>query len=284
MSIATADRILVFGGPYSNFQATAAMRREADRMGIPAEHVVCTGDVVAYGADPEDTVELVRDWGIHVVAGNCEEQLAQGAEDCGCGFTEGSVCDVLSRGWYPYAQRKISEASRAWMAQLPSRITFSFSGRRWTVIHGGTQETSKFVFGSQTELLESEARAIDTDVVLAGHCGLPFLAEVGEKSWVNAGVIGVPANDGTTDGWFALCERSGDDVTVSLRRLTYDHDTAAARMRKAGHANGYARALTSGIWPSHDVLPPSELNATGRALSERKATLARHHVAAADLA
>ena len=44
--------VLLFGGPYSNLRATQAMRAEADRLGIPADHVICTGDVVAYAAAP----------------------------------------------------------------------------------------------------------------------------------------------------------------------------------------------------------------------------------------
>ena len=38
---------LVFGGPYSNLQATRAVLAEAARRGIPHQRVVCTGDVVA---------------------------------------------------------------------------------------------------------------------------------------------------------------------------------------------------------------------------------------------
>src|SRR5262249_6191085 len=47
---------------------------------------------------PEETVSVLRDWGCHVIAGNCEEQLAAGGADCGCGFPEGSACDRLSKG------------------------------------------------------------------------------------------------------------------------------------------------------------------------------------------
>ncbi|WP_425070852.1 metallophosphoesterase family protein [Sagittula sp. S175] len=90
--------VMVFGGPVSNLQAVQALRAEAAARGIPAERVVCTGDVVAYCGDPAATVAEVRDWGCHVLAGNCERQLAENAEDCGCGFDEGSTCDVLSVG------------------------------------------------------------------------------------------------------------------------------------------------------------------------------------------
>jgi len=87
---------LVFGGPYGNLQATAAVLREAGRHGIPPSRIICTGDLVAYGGDPVATIALVRDAGIHVVMGNCDEQLAQGAQDCGCGYPAGSACERLA--------------------------------------------------------------------------------------------------------------------------------------------------------------------------------------------
>ncbi|OYV85079.1 MAG: radical SAM protein, partial [Acidiphilium sp. 21-68-69] len=88
--------VLVFGGCYSNLQATRALLEAAKAHEIPPERMICTGDVVAYGADPQACAALIRDHGIATVMGNCEEQLGAGAADCGCGFTEGSSCDRLA--------------------------------------------------------------------------------------------------------------------------------------------------------------------------------------------
>ena len=63
---------IVFGGPYSNLEAMRALLQEAERLGIRGERLICTGDVVAYCADPRATVELVRSSGARVVRGNCE--------------------------------------------------------------------------------------------------------------------------------------------------------------------------------------------------------------------
>ena len=264
--------LLVFGGPYANLQAAMAMRAHADRLGLPVSNVICTGDVVAYAAAPEETAQFIRAWGIAVVAGNCEEQLAEGAGDCGCGFAEGSVCDRLSRGWYPYALGRTSAASRVWMAGLPARIDIRYAGLNICLLHGGARENNRFLFASERARLESEfsaaCREKSCDVVLAGHAGIPFIAPLQDGYWVNAGVIGMPANDGTPDGWFSLIQRIDGNVRVELRRLSYDHTAAAADMRRAGHANGYARTLVTGIWPSHDVLPEAEHSATGIALPE----------------
>jgi hypothetical protein len=42
--------ILVFGGPYSNLRALAALRRHAEALAPPPSHCIRTGDVVAYCA------------------------------------------------------------------------------------------------------------------------------------------------------------------------------------------------------------------------------------------
>ena len=95
--------LLFFGGPYSNLEATRALLDRAAALGIAPWRTVCTGDVVAYGADPAATVELLRNCGCHVVMGNCEESLAAGRADCGCGFPEGSQCERLSAAWFAHA-------------------------------------------------------------------------------------------------------------------------------------------------------------------------------------
>ncbi|MET0193674.1 MAG: metallophosphoesterase family protein [Hyphomicrobiaceae bacterium] len=261
--------VLVFGGPYSNVRAVTAMRARADELGIPPARSVCTGDVVAYCVEPEETTAAVRAWGCNVVAGNCEEQLAAGSADCACGFDEGSECDRLAKGWYPFANERISPASRAWMAGLPSTLTFRVGGLGFRVIHGGVRQVNRFVFASQRDVLAEEMAWADADVVVCGHSGLPFVEKVGRGVWFNPGVIGMPANDGTPDVWYGLIGIEGDHVVLSTHRLSYDHVAAAAGMRRFGHANGYARSLITGLWPSLDVLPPAETAATGKKIRPR---------------
>jgi predicted phosphodiesterase len=274
--------VLVFGGPYSNVRALAALRARADQLGVPPSRCVCTGDVVAYCVEPEETTAAMRAWGCQTIAGNCEEQLAAGSVDCACGFEAGSECDRLAKGWYPFANERISPASRAWMAGLPTTLAFRVGGSSFRVVHGGVRQINRFVFASQRDALAEELAWSGTDVVIAGHCGLPFIEKVGRGVWFNPGVIGMPANDGTPDVWYGLISVEAEHAVLSTHRLAYDHVAAAAAMRRFGHANGYARSLVTGLWPSLDVLPPTERAATGRKIRQRTLRIpVRSHVAAA---
>ncbi len=259
--------LLIFGGPYSNLQATRALRREAERLGLAPQQVICTGDVLAYCGQPRETLALIRDWGIAVVQGNCEAALAAAAPDCGCGFDAGSACSLLSVAWYRYCLQQVDDADRRWMAALPEQIRFSFAGRRVLCVHGDTEQQNRFVFASscaedkQRQLLQSEA-----DLILAGHSGIPFGQCWGNRGWLNAGVIGMPANDGTAEGWYMLLEAEADRIRARWQRLHYDVPPAQQAMRAAGLPAAYREALARGCWPSVDVLPQVEKAQTGQRL------------------
>lgn len=259
------EPILCFGGPYSNLHALDALLAEAARRGIPPARMICTGDVVAYCADAAATLDRMIGSGIATVMGNCEESLAADAEDCGCGFGEGTACDLLSRGWYAHARGQVSPHHRVWMAALPRRIDVKLGGRRLAVVHGGATEINRFIFPSAPEaMLTGEIAATGADGVIGGHSGLPFTREVGPAIWHNAGAIGMPADDGTPRTWFSVLAPEAGGLRISHHALHYDHAGAARAMREAGLSDGYAAALEHGAWPSEDVLPTEERARRGR--------------------
>src|SRR5262249_25968417 len=122
----------------------------------------------------------------------------------------------------------------------------------------------RFVFATTPVSLKREELVLaGSDGVIGGHCGLPFTEIVDGKLWHNAGVIGMPANDGTARVWFSRLTPAKAGLTIEHRAIAYDHAAAAAAMRKAGLPAEYRVALASGIWPSCDVLPPRETRKQG---------------------
>lgn len=256
--------MLVFGGVCSNLHALQALEGEAARLHVPPANWICTGDAVAYCAHPGPVVARLRALGVRMVAGNVERQIAQGGGDCGCGFAEGGACDLMSARWFAHADAAMTPDDRAWMAALPDRAVIRHRGRRYAVIHGGARQVNRFVWPvTPAVAVAAEIDALDADLgpvsgrfdgVLAGHSGIAFVRRVAGRMWLNAGTLGMPPNDMTPRTEFALIDGDG---RLSLRRLSYDHDAAARDMRAANLPEGCASALTTGIWPSEDILPPA---------------------------
>lgn len=264
------EPMLLFGGPYSNLQATQALKAKAETLAIPPERIICTGDIVAYCGQPAATTDLIRDWGIHVLMGNCEESFAKGAEDCGCGFDAGSNCDLLSAQWFNFANQQLSTIQRQWFASLPRSLTFDCGNYHCQVVHGSISHINQFLFSSDSDASYRQQLALtNADVIIAGHCGIPFSKIIDKRLWHNAGAIGMPANDGQCLTWFSLLTLTNNKLSLQTQTLTYDYQSAQQAMVSAGLNNGYASALASGVWPSMDVLPEAERQQQGMQLQEQ---------------
>lgn len=293
--------VLIFGGAYSNFDALQSLRAEADRLGIPAGNVICCGDTAGYCAEPEECLDLLEDWGCPAIAGNVETNLVNGTDDCGCGFGDGSRCDMFAKLWYTYAAKNVSERNLTYMAQLPDVLRFEYAGKKVVVLHGSPDHQSEFVWRStDTDKKTQWCADAGADILVGGHSGLPFAHDVrvgntqplptpnsrlptpDSKLWLNAGVIGMPANDGTPDTWYLTLD-DADGLDFNFHRLNYDNRAAKAKMiddRRLPVA--YAATLTTGIWDNTEIMPKQEERREGIPLDpatlKAEANLARFNL------
>jgi predicted phosphodiesterase len=198
--------------------------------------------------------------------GNCEESLANDEADCGCGFAADSECSLLAVTWYEYANRRVGAAQRRWMQALPRSIDFTMAASSFRVVHASLDSINEFVFASSERATRlAQIRSVGVDAVIGGHSGIPFGQRLDERYWLNAGVIGMPANDGGGHGWYLLLEPHSQGVEASWHRLDYDHAASRETTIAAG-MRAYGQALADGLWPSTDILPPRETLLTGKPL------------------
>lgn len=257
-------KVLVFGGVYSNMQALEAIIQVAEQHDIAPKNIICTGDIVGYCAEPEAALQTVKNWGIHTILGNVEIQLRDKEEDCGCNFNEDSRCDIFSRQWYPYAQQNVSENSLKWLKTLPDHLTFEYANQKGIVVHGTFFETSGYMFKS-TNWSEKERnfKAADANLILGGHCGLPFSDVKNGQYWLNAGVIGMPANDGTTNVWYMIMNDESN-FTYEHQPLKYNYQQAHDLMQRHNLPPQYAKTLLTGLWDNCEILPVEETALQGQ--------------------
>lgn len=258
-------KVLVFGGVYSNYQSLLKMKEIAEELAIPSSNIICTGDMVGYCSQPEESVQFIKSWGIQSIIGNVEEQLREGKDNCGCDFDMGSRCDIFSARWYPYAKSILSDDSIKWMKYLPDFIQFEYGGKKCFVVHGSFFHISEYVFESTPwHLKKRNFNATGSDVIFAGHSGLPFHHQKGQHLWLNPGVIGMPANDATTRVWYMLLDTDKrGELAFKHASYTYENRDAAILMRKRNLPQEYALTLETGVWDNCEILPDWETQKQG---------------------
>lgn len=259
-------KLLFFGGVYSNLQALEALQKWAGENGYLPNHIFCTGDILGYCAQPVECVELIREWNIYSIAGNVELQVREDKDNCGCHFTSGGRCDVFSKNWYSYIQSKMNTRTKEWLHTLPHHIQFDYGQHKLTMVHGSWFDTSEFIFDSTPWLTkQNNFDASGSTIIVAGHCGLPFINQQAPSTWLNPGVIGIPANDGTTRVWFATLEEDEKNETVyKFHSYQYDNKKASELIRKEGLPPSYADTLLTGLWDNCEILPEEEANKQGK--------------------
>lgn len=260
--------ILVFGGPYSNLQATEAVLDKAKELKIPFSNVICTGDITAYCGSPQETTELLKNSGTHIIQGNCDESLAQDNDDCDCGFDNNTACELLAVKWFQFSKDNTDTGLKNWMGTLPHRLEFTFGSRKFHVLHGSNSSINEFIFESTSDDHKlSEINQTNADVIIGGHNGIHFTSVIDNKMWHNAGVIGMPANDGTSRTWYSIISEDNDRIIFEHKFLEYDYKSAAKIMIQ-NNLHEYAETIQRGLWPSLDVLPKEERAKTGVACQE----------------
>jgi len=270
--------IIVFGGPYSNLHALDALLAEARSLGVGPQNMISTGDLVAYCADARGVVDRFRETGIRFIRGNCEDQIASGAVDCGCGFAPGGECDRLSVDWFSHAMRELDDERRAFLGAGPERLDIVMNGLRIAVVHGAATQQNRFVFASTPARVKRyDFELLNVDAIFAGHSGLPFSQSIDGRLWHNPGALGMPANEGDARVWFSVVSAGAEPGTLTIehRALSYDHAGAARAMTQAGLPPEYARTLVDGLWPNCDSLVAPEAAAQGRKLAPARLYFSR---------
>jgi hypothetical protein len=199
---------------------------------------------------------------VRTIQGNYEESLASGREDCNCGYTDPRDNHFAAVS-YGYTARHASAGFKAWMGRLPKRRRVRVGGRELLLVHGSPRRINEFLFASTAPVpfLETLLDRNACDAILCTHTGLHWHRRLPSgRDVVNVGVIGRPANDGTTAVRYALLDaRPGGELGVELVPLVYDHPALAAEMRREGLPEEFVETILTGWWTTClEILPARE--------------------------
>jgi len=252
-------RIAVFGGVYNNHLALAALLEDAARRG--AEAIYCLGDLGGFGPNPEKIWPLLVDGDVRVIQGNYEQSLASGREDCNCGYTDPRD-NRFAELSYRYTNENCSPAFKQWMGELPLRRRVRLGEHQLLLVHGSPRRVNEFLFASTAPVsfLETLLDQERCDALLCTHTGLHWHRRLPSgRDAINVGVIGRPANDGSSEVWYSLLEINGGSLDVEIVPLSYDHHALAAEMRQEAMPEEFIDTILTGWWTTClEILPARE--------------------------
>ncbi len=226
-------RVAFISDLHANLVALDAVLVELDNRAV--DEIICLGDIVDLGPQPQAVLDRLRERQVRCVRGNHDP------------LDEHPKHPVLAEieAW---TRTQLHAQTLARLAALPDRIELELGGTRVLCVHGSPQGINDQVLDSTpAEHLLRWTEGCEFDVMVCGHTHVQMLRRIDERVFVNVGSLGMPFarpySGGTPEvmPWaeYALVSASADGFGVELCRARYDVQQFARTLHDAGfpHAN-----------------------------------------------
>ncbi|OGS56446.1 MAG: hypothetical protein A3K60_04590 [Euryarchaeota archaeon RBG_19FT_COMBO_56_21] len=208
-------KIAVVSDIHSNLQALEAVL--ADIRKADVDQVLCAGDIVGYGANPNECCRLVSKVAEHAVFGNHE--LAALTGDTIWMNKHAAEAAIWTR-------ETLDQVSRDYLSQLELAVQLDLSGRRVAMYHGSVDSAIEYVY--EDELSLDLFERAEADVLILGHTHVPYVVRFEHGLAVNPGSVGQP-RDLDPRASYAILDPPR--LTCDIRRVDYNVEEAVASIR-----------------------------------------------------
>jgi predicted phosphodiesterase len=230
---------------HANWEAFQVVLNDAKEQ--KCTHYCCVGDVVGYGANPKECLDVVRDMAMPCVKGNHDEYCS--SEDDLEGFNPHAAEAVR------WTRKQLTPEDREWLRDLKYvRLVASFSvvhatldgPQRWGYVFDKLMAAASFTYQNTSVCFFGHTHvpvAFVRDAVVRGGTYSKFRVEAGRKYFVNVGSVGQP-RDGNPKAAYVIYDL--DEGSIEIRRLDYDIPKAQKKIIAAGLPQRLADRLALG--------------------------------------
>lgn len=213
-------RIAVVSDVHGNLTALEAVL--ADLQEVQPDLIVQGGDLALTGPDPVGVVDRVRELGWPGVIGNTDAAIVdpETIEPPMRAFMEPTSART---------REMLGEERVAWLAALPMEwrheelaLVHAVPGDYWDVVRpDDSDDQLREVYGP-----------LGSAVAVYGHIHIPYVRDLGDLAVANSGSLSL-ALDGDLRAKYLVVE----DGRIEHRRVSYDVEAVAARLRKIDYPN-----------------------------------------------
>ena len=235
-------RIAIISDIHGNLPALEAVLADVAKQ--RPDRLYCLGDLVGYGASPNEVTERIRTDGIPTVMGNYDDGVGFDRDECGCAYRD-PVDRALGDRSLAWTKAHTTAENKAFLQTLLKELRFEADGRRVLLVHGSPRKMNEYLFEDRPlSSFQRLAASSNADVIAFGHTHKPYEKSVDNVLFVNAGSVGKPKDLDWRACWAML-----DAGTVTFHRVAYDVARAAAAIRATDLPREFAADIEIGGAP-----------------------------------
>lgn len=248
---------------HANLAALEAVLADIDQRQITT--ITCLGDLVGYGPQPNEVVNLIRERAIPSCQGCWDEDIVEGLNSCECSFPS-QLAERRGRLAHLWTADQLSETNKAFLASLPMTLRRD----RLLFVHGSPNSQHEYLLPDMDAFAALErVHLADADTLFCGHTHHPYVRDLREGSIrvrvqaasdhgaaaeremalplhriVNAGSVGEPRHGNTHATYVIHDETSG---SVEICEVPYDVERTCEAILEAGLPPTFAWRLRHGF-------------------------------------
>jgi predicted phosphodiesterase len=245
-------KYLIVSDIHSNLEALSAVLAHVKRKKF--DRVLVLGDLVGYGANPNQTIDIVRRFKSSTVIRGNHDKVACGLET-GDNFNRAAMQSAL------WTRNKLTAENRSYLTRLPQGPLLVDGDI--LVSHGTPLDEDAYIF-SDYDAYEV-FQVMDFKLCFFGHTHLPVIYAVsnqrlytfrptgdrvkvelvaGFKYLINPGSVGQPRDKNPMAGYAVY---DSDNRTITFRRVEYSVPKAQGKILRAGLPQSLANRLSIGV-------------------------------------
>ena len=235
-------RIAVLSDIHGNLPALETVL--ADVQTQQPDAIYCLGDLVGYGAFPNEVVEQIRALKIPTIMGNYDDGVGFDRDDCGCAYRDPREKQLGNQS-FAWTKEHTNADNKAFLRTLVPEIRFEAAQREFLLVHGSPRKMNEYLFEDRPiSSFERIAEGANAQVILFGHTHRPYTKQVGGVWFVNAGSIGKP-KDGDWRACYVMLDARNPQPAEFIR-LPYDVARAARAVRESDLPDEFAADIERG--------------------------------------
>ena len=247
---------------HANLPAVEAVLNDIDRQGINT--ITCLGDLVGYGPQPNEVVELIRKRGIATCQGCWDEDIIDGLNACECSYPS-QLAERRGHLAHQWTDDQLTDENKSFLASLPT----SLRRDRLLFVHGSPNSQHEYLLPDMDAFAALErVETAGADILFCGHTHQPYVRELRDGSIrvrlqnadhecdqgeeltlpmrkiVNAGSVGEPRH-GSTNATYVIHNDATDEIEI--KEVPYDVGRTCQAIVEAGLPKVFAWRLSHGF-------------------------------------
>jgi predicted phosphodiesterase len=232
---------------HGNVEAFQAVLGNLEREKV--DQVFFLGDIVGYGANPEECIKLLEGLTTWVVAGNHDWASV--------GLTDYSNFNPVAKTAIEWTKRKLSVPYQHYLTHLPLLLTC----HNLTFVHASPYHPEEWNYVFSLSEASFNFCCYEQQISFIGHSHTPvsfmqsergtthllqkstFPIEESSRYLINVGSVGQP-RDGDPRAAYAIYDL--DESRVTIKRIAYDIEGAQKKIIEAGLPHFLAQRLAAG--------------------------------------